>query len=90
MLESSHMTDLSMLQLKYRDYKEIVRQDWICAKKRLPKNPAQAQKKTHYLNQLALRVKDTPFATLYSLLTENFHKQLILCSAETFFFCVGP
>lgn len=45
MCESSHMSDLSMLQLKYRDCEEIIRQDLICRKIRLPKTPPQTQKK---------------------------------------------
>lgn len=80
MLESSHMTDLSMLQLTYRDYKEIIRQDLICKKMRLPKKPTPKprKRKKHDLDQLALLVKDPPLAMLYSLLEEKLHNSFIL------------
>lgn len=56
------MSDLSMPQLKYKDYKEIIMQDLIWAKTRLPKKPTPRprKRKKHDLDQLALLVKDPP------------------------------
>lgn len=58
------MTDLSMLLLKYRDYKEIIRQDLIHTKIRLPKypTPKPRKRKKHDLDQLVLLVKDPPLS----------------------------
>jgi len=79
-----------MLQLKYRDYKEITQQDLICTKMRLQKKPIPkaGKNKNHYLDQLALPGEDLPLAMLYSLLEEDFHKQFILCSAGAFLSCI--
>lgn len=56
------MSDLSMLQLKYKDYKEIIMQDLICAKTSLPKKPTPKprKRKKHDLDQSALLTKDPP------------------------------
>lgn len=85
------MSDPSMLQLKYKDYKEIIMQDLICEKMSLPKKPTPKprKRKKHDLDQSALLAKDPPRrAKLYSLLEENFLKQVILYSAGAFLSCV--